>query len=93
MTDQITPRQILYGIWIPGAGWLRIRRDTGESVPYAETNLEIADQVANNIGNGAYTQYIDSSIVTLQDQYLRHEKQSWRYKIWRTLTNWNRSNK
>lgn len=85
MTDQI-----LYGIWIPGNGWLRIHRDTGEMVPYAETNRQIVDEVASNIGGGAYAQYIDSSIVTLQDLYIKHERQTWRYK-WHILTNSKRS--
>lgn len=89
----MSSRIILFGVWIPAQGWLRVKRDSGEVVPYAEEVKEIAQEVAHNIGMGAHVKFIDSSIAALQDIYLAQEQKTWRYKIWHTLTSSKRSSR
>jgi len=67
----------LYGIWIPGEGWLK-----GKDV-FADENLEKANQVARLIGRDARVYFIDQSIIDLERHYLEQERRT----IWHIFKN------
>lgn len=75
---------IVYGVWIPGQGWLRI----GSAI-FADTHKEIAEEVAKYYGHNASVRFVDESITKLEEAYLQHEKES----IWRILTSFKISKK
>jgi hypothetical protein len=60
----------IYGIWIPGSGWLR-----GQDV-FADANIAKAREVARLIGRGARVRYIDPAIVDLEQHYLEAERRT-----------------
>ena len=67
----------IYGVWIPGTGWLR-----ANGAVFADNHRKVAEQVARLIGNKATVRYVDESITKLESAYLEHEKES----LWRILT-------
>lgn len=69
----LLPR-IMYGIWIPGAGWLKSPQKDGVNVAYAEVRPEIARRYAQWIGNGAQVEPIDPSLVAIEYKLLQYEK-------------------
>lgn len=75
---------LVYGVWIPGTGWLRI----GSAI-FADTHREVAEEVARNIGHQSCVRFVDESITKLEEAYLQHEKES----IWRILTSFKTSKK
>jgi hypothetical protein len=76
----MTP-ETLYGVWIPGEGWLR-----GKDV-FADPSLDKAQQVARLVGRGARVYFIDESIRDLEQRYLEQEKRT----LWHTFNNWFRN--
>jgi len=73
----------IYGIWIPGEGWLK-----GKDV-FADTNWDKASQVARLIGHGAVVRFIDIAIIDLENRYLEQERRS----IWHIFKNYFNLNK
>jgi hypothetical protein len=67
----------VYGIWIPGEGWLK-----GKDI-FADESLEKANQVARLIGKDARVYFIDQSIIDLERQYLEQERRT----IWHIFKN------
>ncbi len=87
MDDKIPP--VLYGVWLPRVGWLRVNRD-GQPVPFADAHQEVAAQVARCVGRGARVRFIDIAIMSLEGDYLAQERKA---NLWHTLTNWRNSKK
>ena len=76
-TYTVRDQTAMYGIWIPGSGWLR-----GKEV-FADYSLEKSRQVARMIGRGAIVRFIDPSIVDFEQRYLENEKR----KLWHIFKN------
>lgn len=66
---------VVYGIWLPGTGWLKSRHTSGYMVAYAESNRSVARRYAAWVGNGARVEPVDPSLVALQDELLRYERE------------------
>ena len=60
---------ILYGVWLPQIGWLK-----NQSEPVAFEIEEIATSTAERMGEGARVEFIDDSLVGLENQLLEAEK-------------------
>ena len=77
MTDTHPPPlpRVAYGIWLPGYGWLKVRALSGSMVAYAEINQDVARRYAEWIGNGARIEPVDPSLVALESELLRYEKE------------------
>lgn len=60
----------MYGVWIPGKGWLR-----GSDV-FGDYDYGKAKQVARLIGRNSVVRFIDKSIVDLEPYYLEQEGKS-----------------
>lgn len=80
-TTTITALQIerpMYGVWIPGEGWLHpsVTRE-----PYAETMLEKAQSTARRVGKHARVEFIDKSLVDMQDLFLAAERETWQARL------------
>ena len=89
MTDENVP-PVLYGIWIPGRGWLKVRRDeTGTLTPFADIHPEVTREVARHIGQGAQIRYIDAAIASLEAELLKQESDQRNRikKLWDTSIN------
>lgn len=78
MTDQIPLP--MYGIWLPGQGWLR----GANNQAYADLNPDVARQVARRISSTAKVYYVDAALVDLEQKLLEAEK-SRRLVTWRRL--------
>lgn len=76
-----------YGVWLPGKGFLKVRRTNDVDGVFSSLKREIAAEVARNIGNGAQVRYIDNSIVDLEPLMLANEAKTVRYKLWRIWKN------
>ena len=73
MSDNPIP---LYGVWIPGVGWLRGNNQQA----YADTNKAVAREIAGRLGDGAKAYYIDPVIIDREQMLLDAEKKP---KWWR----------
>lgn len=62
----------MYGVWVPGAGWLKGK----DGDQFADIHLDKAQEVARMIGSSARVHYIDRSIVDFEQLYLEQEKRS-----------------
>lgn len=60
----------LYGVWIPGEGWLKTH-----SGAVAFVHEIVADSTAKRIGRGAYVDFIDDSLKDLEMQLLQAEQE------------------
>lgn len=67
MTD-ITP--VLFGVWLPGKGWLR----GADARAFADVHREVAGEVARRIGRGAKVYYVDNALVDLEETLLEAER-------------------
>ncbi len=85
MDEKPTIPPVLYGVWLPGAGWLRVNRD-GQPVPFADAHREVAAEVARCIGRGAVVRFIDIALMSLESDYLAQEKR--KAERWHISTNW-----
>ena len=70
-------REKIYGIWIPGKGWLH----TGSSI-FADPHKDVAEEVARCYGKRSIVRYVDESITNLESAYLECEKEN----LWHILT-------
>lgn len=77
MTDHPDP---MYGVWLPGEGWLRNREKTKT---FADYNIDIARQVAKCVGRGAKVRYIDDFIEMIESRYLDKESRT----LWQSFSN------
>ena len=65
---------ILYGVWTPGAGWLKGRKSsTGEVVPLSFESLAVAEQTAKRIGNRSSVFYIDDTLAAIEEALIQSE--------------------
>ena len=81
MTD--TDERPMYGVWLPGQGWLRTSDDL-----FADYNKELAEQVAQRVGQGAVVLFIDDAIIKLEEKYKENESRS----IWQNFSNFFKRN-
>lgn len=68
--------ELLYGVWRPGAGWLK--RNSQEYIAF--DHKEVAQQTADRIGGGAKVYFIDDSLADIEPYFLELEskkKLSW----------------
>lgn len=77
---------VLYGVWLPGEGWLRAHVKTS---PLTFAQKEVADEVAARLGGKVY--YCDQSLVDIEDRLLKAEnakaqEQNRKKSLWHTLT-------
>jgi hypothetical protein len=63
---------MMYGIWIPGKGWLRGKDD----MEYCDTILTRAKQVSKLIGLNSQVRFLDLSIVDFEQKYLEQERKT-----------------
>lgn len=63
-------KDIMYGVWIPGQGWLK--GPNGAAVAFREK--VVADSAAKRAGNKAYVDFIDPALVDLEQNFLSVEK-------------------
>lgn len=73
MTETI----ILYGIWIPGKGWIR----GAENKALMFDIQAVAEQTAKRVKQDAKVYYIDQSLVDIEDRLLEAERTDF-YKPW-----------
>ena len=57
-----TDEKPMYGIWMPGRGWLRAK---DKDDVFADYSIEKAQQVASKVGKGATVLFIDKSIAII----------------------------
>lgn len=74
------PQQLFWGVWIPREGWLK---KNGEVVAF--DHVEVADQTAARVGNGATVYYVDNALADLEFYFLEREAARARKTIWRKL--------
>lgn len=83
---------IYYGVWIPGKGFLKVKReDTGQLTPFADTHKDVAAEVAKVIGGKATVRYIDAAIASLETEILTAETEHLFVRMvtkWRTWINY-----
>lgn len=63
---------IIYGVWIPGKGWLR--DDKGNV--FGDKNKIKCREVAHLIGQRAKVRFLDDAIVNMEALYLEQEKRT-----------------
>jgi hypothetical protein len=70
---------LCYGVWIPGAGWVKVQRPDGKKTPFATFSRALAASTARRLGHGARVEFIDSSLEDLEHDLLQAEiyNQSW----------------
>lgn len=68
---------ILYGVWIPGTGWLR--GDQSRALMFADK--AVAQEIAQRIGRRAKAYFIDQSLVDIEGHLLDAEKER-TFKPW-----------
>ena len=73
----------LYGIWMPGKGWLRAQRTDGTAQPYADTKRYVAVYYARLMGG--QVRYIDNALADMERVILEREAQ--RRPVWRIWMN------
>ena len=66
---------VSYGVWIPGMGWLK-----SNGQPYADLRKEVALSTARRVKRGARVEFIDASLVALQDVFLEVEYDTWSFR-------------
>lgn len=65
---------ILYGVWVPGEGWLSgVKPTTGAKTALSFEHKEVADETAVRIGQGAQVFYIDETLAAIQETLLYSE--------------------
>lgn len=79
---------VFFGVWLPGAGWLRVKGSV-----YADERQEVAAEIAARLGNGARAYHVDGSITELESAMLDAERRTWRYKLWHIWSNLNNYNR
>ena len=80
---------VLYGVWIPGVGWLAGRKSAdGTHVPLSFESREVAEETARRIGHGARIFYIDDSLAAIENDLLvaEQEQKQKEHKLWHGLT-------
>ncbi len=73
----------LFGIWLPGTGWLKAK-DT-----LTFTNITVANQVAERIGDGAHVYFIDTSLQDLEEKLLEAEQRKAQRSLWHIFKKYN----
>ena len=64
-------QKIMYGVWIPGKGWLR---GSNNKDVIADYNKDVAEQIAKRIGERARVFFVDTSLIDLEEQLLKAEQ-------------------
>lgn len=73
----------LYGVWIPGKGWLRT--ENGDA--FATDLRPFVYQVAHDYGAGARVKLIDVSLAGMQEVFLTQERErTLRWKLGKAMT-------
>lgn len=67
MTEAIN--KPMYGVWIPGKGWVRGK----DNQAYADYNKAVAQELAKRLGNNAKVYFIDEALIDLEPILLREE--------------------
>ena len=62
----------IYGVWIPGQGWLRNDKDI-----FADENKAKCEEVARMIGKRSRVLFIDDAIPAFEKLYLEQERRKW----------------
>lgn len=73
----------LFGIWIPGQGWLKTHAGA-----VAFLHRDVAQSLAERIGQNARPEYIDDSIKDLEQQLLQAEQTRQMRTIWHILSSY-----
>jgi hypothetical protein len=68
------PAPILYGVWIPGEGWLKGRKPTGEIVALSFDSKAVALETAGRVGKDAQVFYVDDSLTAIESALLEAEE-------------------
>jgi hypothetical protein len=63
----------MYGVWLPGLGWVKAVKKGGGIDVYATLDIEVARRVAQRLGSGARLEYIDDALAMLETELLRAE--------------------
>jgi pantothenate kinase-related protein Tda10 len=65
---------LLYGVWIPGEGWLSGHKPTtSERVALSFEHLEVAEETAIRIGRNAKVYFIDDTLAVIEETLLISE--------------------
>jgi hypothetical protein len=79
---------ILYGVWVPGEGWLKGRKPTGEIVALSFDNKPVALEAAGRVGKNAQVFFIDDSLTAIESALLEAEGNR-KLNLWERLKkNW-----
>lgn len=63
---------VMYGVWIPGKGWLKVTNDAGFTDYYSDNKRQIVEDTATRFHGEV--RYIDHSLAMLEAQILQQEK-------------------
>lgn len=63
---------IIYGVWVPGVGWLRDKHQRS----FGDLRVEYAQAAAEMRGDGSVVRPIDESMELLEEIFLEQEKRS-----------------
>jgi hypothetical protein len=64
---------VLYGVWIPGDGWLKGRKPTGEIVALSFDSKLVALEAAARVGKNAQVFFIDDSLAAIEAALIESE--------------------
>lgn len=64
--------QPLYGVWIPGKGWVR---GGPHNAVFADYNKAIAEELAQRLGQRAKVFFVDNALIDLEEQLLQVERE------------------
>ena len=67
MTEQLP---LMYGVWLPGIGWLRGE----ESRALMFTEKVVAQETARRVGQKAKVYFVDGSLVDIEQKLLEAER-------------------
>jgi hypothetical protein len=73
----MTEPPILYGVWIPGQGWLKTHAGA-----VAFVHRTVAESTAKRIGSRARSEYIDDSLKDLEQTLLQAEVERRNRSLW-----------
>ena len=75
-----------YGVWIPGKGWLNPDPHGDPAKAYTDTNRRVVASVARRVGGRV--EFIDKSLVDLEDKFLKVEFNRKQRKIVGRMGRW-----
>lgn len=73
---------LVYGVWLPGQGWLRDRNKR----EFADLHIEYAEQAARLVSGKV--RLIDDSMIALEALFLEQEALKHERRIWIRIRRW-----